>query len=239
MSILRHPITMPALCASFATGLIAWKVDSGPVAALFFGVLAGAVFAVVTKRHAITRLRKGIGARPAHVGEFPRLHNIVDGLCLTHGMEQPVLSVIDSVSGNALAMVGPQGAELVLTTGAVDHLGLVELESLVAHLLVRCREPGLRTETVRAGMGSMGILSGGANAIGRDRVLQTDFEGADLTRFPPGMQSALRALVGLGSAVNAPSTTGALWLLQPDGRTDAATSAHPPVVVRIDALGER
>ena len=237
MSILRHPTTSPAVLVALVVGLVVWLV-AGPVIGAVVVVVAAASFAALVGGRAATVVRKGVGARPANLGEFPRLHNTVDGLCLTHGIEPPALSVVDSSAGNALVLAGSVGTELVLTTGAVDHLGLVELESLVAHLLARCAEPDLRTETIRAGLGSLRALSGGRTGIGTGRVLRTDFAGADLTRFPPGMQDALRALVALGSAVMSPSGAEALWLLQPDGRTDDATADHPPVEVRINALGE-
>ena len=185
-------------------------------------------------------MRRSLSARPALVGEFPRLHNTVDGLCLTHGIEHPGLFVIDTPAGNAAALAGPNGASIVLTTGAVDRLGLVELEALVAHLLVRCADGHLRTETTAAAMGripgaSLGLAAG---SDGPDRMVRTDLHGADLTRFPPGMQSALRALAELGATVDVPSSTSRLWLLQPDGRTDIQTSIHPTVDLRVAALEE-
>ena len=238
MSLYRHPVALPGLIVGLVAGLVAWSAGGGPFVGVVALLVSATGFAWWMGRRAAGVVRRGIGARPALEGEFPRLHNTVDGLCLTHGIDPPVLSVVDSSAGNALAIAGPRGSELVLTTGAVDHLGLVELESLVAHLLSRCGDAGLRAQTIRAGLGPLRALSVAA-AAGYDLAVRTDFAGADLTRFPPGMQDALRALVALGSAVGAPPATGPLWLLQVDGRTEEATSDHPPVSARIDALGER
>ena len=118
--------------------------------------------------------------------------------------------------------------------------GLVELEALVAHLLARCADGQLRIETTAAAMGRIPGASLGltARSDGPDRVIRTDLHGADLTRFPPGMQSALRALAELGATVDVPSSTARLWLLQPDGRTDVQTSIHPTVDLRVAALEE-
>ena len=115
----------------------------------------------------------------------------------------------------------------------------IELEALVAHLLVRCGDDGLRTDTTKAFMGRLAgpRLVATANT-GPDRLMQVDFDGADLTRFPPGMQTALQALAELGTEVDAPRATSGLWLLQPDGRTDVGTASHPTVEVRVAALGE-
>ena len=212
-------------------------------AGLPIAVIAGAVIAIVFARvvsgRAVGVVMKSLGARPALVGEFPRLHNTVGGLCLTHGIEIPELFVIDTPAGNAAAMAGREGTSIVLTTGAADRLGLVELEALVAHLMVRCGDDGLSADTTKA---SMGRLAGprliGTTDAGPDRLIQFDFDGADLTRFPPGMQTALQALAELGTEVDAPGATSRLWLLQPDGRTDVSTTSHPTVEVRVDALGE-
>ncbi len=244
MSLLRHPILVPALLVGLCLTIVGSLIGVPLTVAVVIGVVVGVGMAAVVTRRAEGMLRRTIGARPARAGEFPRLHNTVDGLCLTHGIGRPDVFVLDSSAGNALAMAGRDGASIVLTTGAADRLTLVELEALVAHLLVRCADGGLRGETTAVALGRFPSLGRGgfgrsASGTGPDRMVRTDFDGADLTRFPPGMQEALRGLSELGAAVDAPAATARLWLLQPDGRTDVATADHPPVDVRIAALAER
>ena len=239
MSLLRHPVTVPAVIVGLCVAFVFWLVGLPAVVAAVVGIAFGWALATVASRRSVGALRRTIGARSAHAGEFPRLHNTVDGICLTHGIERPDLYVLDSSSGNALTMAGRDGVSIVLTTGAADRLSLVELEALVAHLLVRCADDGLRGETTAVALGRFLTLGGGTAGGGPDRMVQIDFDGAELTRFPPGMQEALRALSDLGAAVDAPASTARLWLLQPDGRTDVATSNHPSVDMRIAALAER
>jgi len=239
MSPLRSTLILPAVVAGSAAFLVVLILGPGLLVAVVAGVIVAAVFSRIVSGRAVGVVRRSLNARPALVGEFPRLHNTVDGLCLTHGIDPPELFVIDSSAGNAAAMAGRDGTSLVLTTGAADRLGLVELEALVAHLLVRCGDDALAPDTTTA---SMGRLAGprlvGAADAGPDRMMRVDFDGADLTRFPPGMQTALQALADLGTEVDAPRATSRLWLLQPDGRTDVATTSHPTVEVRVAALGE-
>jgi len=239
MSLLRSTVTLPAVVVGLAAFLVVSVLGAGLPIAVIAGAVIAIAFARVVSGRAVGVVMKSLGARPALVGEFPRLHNTVGGLCLTHGIEIPELFVIDSPAGNAAAMAGREGTSIVLTTGAADRLGLVELEALVAHLMVRCSDDGLGADTTKA---SMGRLAGprliGTTDAGPDRLIQVDFDGADLTRFPPGMQTALQALAGLGTEVDAPGATSRLWLLQPDGRTDVSTTSHPTVEVRVDALGE-
>ena len=239
MSPLRSTVTLPAVVVGLVTFLVVLIPGTGLPVAVVAGVIVASTFARVVSGRAVGVVRRSLNARPALVGEFPRLHNTVGGLCLTHGIDIPELFVIDSPAGNAAAMAGREGTSIVLTTGAADRLGLVELEALVAHLLVRCGDDGLRTDTTKAFMGRLAgpRLVATANT-GPDRLMQVDFDGADLTRFPPGMQTALQALAELGTEVDAPRATSGLWLLQPDGRTDVGTASHPTVEVRVAALGE-
>ena len=239
MSPLRSTVTLPAVVVGLATFLVVLIPGTGLPVAVVAGVIVASTFARVVSGRAVGVVRRSLNARPALVGEFPRLHNTVGGLCLTHGIDIPELFVIDSPAGNAAAMAGREGTSIVLTTGAADRLGLVELEALVAHLLVRCGDDGLRADTTKASMGRFAgpRLVATANT-GPDRLMQVDFDGADLTRFPPGMQTALQALAELGTEVDAPRATSGLWLLQPDGRTDVGTASHPTVEVRVAALGE-
>ena len=222
MSPLRSAVTLPAVVVGVVTLVVALLVGLGLPVAVAAGILLTVSFARVTGRRALRVLRRSLKARPALVGEFPRLHNTVGGLCLTHGIQPPELFVIDSPAGNAAAMAGPDGQSIVLTTGAADRLGLVELE------------------TTAAAMGRLaGIRLVAVASVGPDRVMQADLDGAEWTRFPPGMQTALRGLADLGTEVDASVSTSRLWLLQPDGRTDVQTTSHPTVEVRVAALGER
>lgn len=239
MLILRNPVIVLGLLVGVCIDVVFWQADAPfPVGLVVVVEIVVIVSWLLLERRAAGLLRRGLGARPALAGEFPRLHNTVEGLCLTHGINRPQLFVVDSLSGNALAMSGREGTSLVLTTGAADHLGLVELEALVAHLLVRCGDPALRGETARAALGRLALMTQNKVDLGPDRLFRIDFEGADLTRFPPGMQKALRALTDLGTAVDAPAASSRLWLLQTDGQISVATADHPPVAMRIDALGE-
>ena len=127
---------------------------------------------------------------------------------------------------------------LIVTTGAVDSLDLVGLEALVAHAVARCRDGDLADETAAALFGRVPVIGRLARRLGdRDRAMAADLAGAELTRYPPGMQHALTTLSSLGSTVEgAPTSTAHLWLLRPDG--EEATATHPPIDERVAALGE-
>ena len=242
MTIRPSPTVFLALLAGLAVGLVAMLVLGTGVLGLGGGVLCLVVAArlgVVAGRRSADRLLQVVGTRPASPQDYPRLHNAIDGLCLVQGIDPPPLHVVDVPTGNA-AVLGSPDPVLVFTAGALDALEVVELEGLVADLLVRATDGDLAAQT---GVAAFGGLPGSGRLRRRwvrpDRQVRFDLEAASVTRYPPGLQRALRSLAGLGSAVpSAPVASAHLWVLQPGGSPETATAAHPPVDLRLAALGE-
>ncbi|MBC8364737.1 MAG: hypothetical protein H8E59_07020 [Actinobacteria bacterium] len=234
------PTLTLALIAGLVVGLVATLALG--IYGLGVGVLcligAGWV-GVAADRGSAVRLLQAVGTRPASPDDHPRLHNTMDQLCLVQGIEPPSLHVVDVPTGNAAALGSPKPA-LIFTAGALDALEVVELEGLVADLLVRTTDSDLAAQT---GAAAHGYLPGSARMRRRwtrpDRQVRFDLEAASVTRYPPGLQRALRTLAGLGSAVpSAPAASAHLWVLQPGGSPEAPTPVHPSVELRLAALGE-
>jgi heat shock protein HtpX len=84
-------------------------------------------------------------------------------------------------------------------------------------------------------------------SVSRQREYLADAQGAMLTRYPPGLASALRK-IGAASAVpmrSANNATAHLWLNQPSriqgegiGTLERLFSTHPPIQERIRRLEE-
>jgi heat shock protein HtpX len=84
-------------------------------------------------------------------------------------------------------------------------------------------------------------------AVSRQREFLADAQGAMLTRYPPGLASALRK-IGAASAIpmrSANNATAHLWLNQPSrvqgegmGTLERLFSTHPPIEERIRRLEE-
>jgi heat shock protein HtpX len=84
-------------------------------------------------------------------------------------------------------------------------------------------------------------------AVSRQREFLADAQGALLTRYPPGLASALRK-IGAASGIpmhSANNATGHLWLNQPSrvqgegmGPLEKLFSTHPPIEERIRLLEE-
>jgi heat shock protein HtpX len=83
-------------------------------------------------------------------------------------------------------------------------------------------------------------------AVSRNREYLADAQGAMLTRYPPGLASALRKIAATPTAMHsANNATAHLWLSQPSrfqgersGPVERLFSTHPPLEERIRRLEE-
>ena len=217
-----------------------WLV--GAVASIVVGALA-VVGLRLTAWRLLVRLTRGSAPRGV---DQEILENVLEGLCVSHGIPTPDIRVIHSDSINALAAARtPAHSAIVITTGAVEQLERIELEGLLAHHLCRIRRGDAAFETL-AGvllawpLGAVGWLR--RLVMGRvlpaGRSLEADFEAVSLTRYPPGLLSALMTLSAQTSQVPSPTVAALhMWIDEPDWGTDD-TIRHPRLESRIAALNE-
>ncbi len=216
--------------------------------------LVAAIVAVVVAATCLAGLHFGAwklvlrltGSETPHGPAQEILSNVLEGLCVNHGIATPELRTIESRSVNALATARtPTRAAIVVTTGAVERLERIEMEGLLAHLLCRIRRGDAAFETL-AGvllawpLGAFGQLRGRImnRVLPEARSLEADFEAVSLTRYPPGLLSAL--IVVSNQDAEVPSTTAAalhMWVDEPDWGI-ADTIRRPRIETRIAALNE-
>ena len=124
-----------AIVVGVIVGLVAtWWIG------LVAGVLSGVIVAVILPKSAPAGLATVFAARPAPEPEFPRYHNLMEGLSISSGSVMPTLQVIDEARPN-LAVYGPPDEGVVIaTTGLLEQLDRVELEGVLAEALVRLME---------------------------------------------------------------------------------------------------
>jgi Zn-dependent protease with chaperone function len=195
-----------------------------PLVALVAFVVVTAVGAGWLWQSAPGTVLGALGASPSEMADRPRLHNLVDGLCATMGLERPTIAVVDSDVPNALA-VGrdPKSATLVVTSGLDRALTLVELEGVLAHELVHIK----RNDTVLSAVAVLVTVPWAAvrgtpvgidtvhGLVGRGREFSADRRASLIVRYPAGIGSALVTMTG--SPVD-----GAAWPPAP-GRAAALT----------------
>lgn len=220
-----------------------------PLAGLAGLVLAGGAWVLVVNSRvngALERVLAPLGATPLVEGSRPRLENLLDGLCVTGGVSRPSVVVIDTAAMNGLVAADRDGATLVLTTGLVDGLGRIELEGVIANLLGRQRDGSARYATLvtalhgSSGRGAKLLVAG----LGDQRSVRSDMAAVDMTRYPPGLISALVQMERVGTVVpGAPDRTIPLWLAPPLAGVDTvdaslAESTMQPLTLRIAVLEE-
>jgi len=270
-------------------------VGGGPVFIVVALVIAGGMSALSYWKSDAIALAVS-RARPASVEEYPRLHNIVEGLCIAGGLPKPRIYVVDDPSPNAFATGrNPKHAAVAVTTGLLDKMNRVELEGVLAHELSHIKNYDILVSTLavtlvgviaiaadvgvrflwfgmgrsrnnnndNGGGGALAILSilGFAllilspiiakamqASVSRRRETLADVSGIELTRYPPGLISALEKLRDDYTVVGSTShATAHLWIEQPlaldrrDGRMSRLNrlfDTHPPLEERIALLRE-
>lgn len=230
------------------------------------------------------------GARAVTPEEQPRLHNVVDGLCIAAGIPKPGVYVIPEQAPNAFATGrSPEHASIAVTEGLLGMMNRVELEGVIAHELSHVKNRDILFGTLVATLVGVVVLladwmrramfwggrrsSSGKGApvaavlfvvglvlsilapigaqlirfaVSRRREYLADADGALLTRYPPGLASALQKIGASANTMRvANNATAHLWLSQPSravgegvSRLERLFSTHPPIEERIRALQE-
>jgi len=174
-----------------------------------------------------------LGARNLGQREGERLRNTVESLTLQSGIDHPSLFVIDSEACN-LAAIGGKDPALVATSGLLESLDVMELEGVVAHGLTKLSAGAVTYETYAA---SAPMITGWQRDKARQwgsgdaGVLAYDITGVGLTRYPPGLRSALERIDGRSTDIAGGEALGAAWLVPPAGQ-------RVPLDHRIEVLWE-
>lgn len=90
-------------------------------------------------------VRAATHARPLERRENPRLYNIVENLCMTCGMDMPMVNVVDDPQLNAFASgIDKKSYTVTVTTGMLDLLTDEELAGVIGHELTHIRNHDTR-----------------------------------------------------------------------------------------------
>jgi heat shock protein HtpX len=100
-------------------------------------------------------------AQPATVEEYPRLHNIIEGLCIAGGLPKPRLYIVQDDAPNAFATGrDPKHAAIAVTTGLLGKMNRIELEAVLAHELSHVKNYDILVSTLAVTMvGAVALLS--------------------------------------------------------------------------------
>jgi heat shock protein HtpX len=224
------------------------------VGALVVGLVVGLVLGVAVALSAYYR-SGGIAlarshARVAPADAYQRYHNLVEGLCIAAGLPKPQLYVVDDPALNAFVTGrDPKHAAVAVTRGLLEALNRIELEGVLACELSHVRSYVTLLPTVAVVptilFGPIGAAVA-ARSMSPERDLQADASGVQLTRYPPGLSSALKKVQAAGGTVrHASRATAPMWLTSPFGapsgdgpNSGRAAEGRSPLDERIRILDE-
>ena len=240
--------------------LVVAALDPAPIPVLIALVLAvvAVLWGLVIARAGATAedtMLIDLGAVEIDPDASLRMHNVVEGLCLTMGLNKPRMWVVSSGIPLALVVAGSGSpGSLVFSDGLLGSLDRVESEALAAHMLVRLRSGDAETVSTalalwrvssRFGIGTLASLV--LSRLARvEAVHLVDSAACRITRYPPALVSVLGrfdAGIGQGDPTDVPDRVrrllGPLMVAEP-GSGDAFRSADLPSLepVRL-STGER
>ncbi len=198
---------LPAFVAGLVVGIVLAAIGLLLEGLCVFAAIAagGALLSWWRAPGAVVR---GFRAEKSDEEEHPRVHNLVEGLCATMGLPPPQIWLVDSPVPNAMAIGrDPRSASLVVTTGLDRTLSLVELEGVLAHELVHVKRHDTVVAALAVAVALPWALVRGQDAgaqlvhrlLGPGREFTADQRAASVVRYPPGIASALEAMVLAGS----------------------------------------
>ena len=236
----RSQMAVAAIGAIPAVAVFAVDALFGhPFIGLVMALAVGAVIAMWAWNSATLRAVAGLRSESADPEEHPRLHNLVDGLCATAGVAKPEVHIRTDDRPDACSLgVDAQRAHLIVTTALLEQLTRVELEAVLAHELAHIKQLDIAPATVLAGLGPTPVGPIVRAVVGQHppegdygAEPSADLEGVRLTRYPPGLISALEKVAA--SSASPPSAQGATaypWL--------SAEERPDELRFRIDVLRE-
>jgi heat shock protein HtpX len=138
--------------------LFGWLFDFG-IAGVVVALLIAAGMSFASYRFGDRIVLRASRARPATSEEYPRLHNIVEGLCIAAGIPKPAIYVIPEPAPNAFATGrDPEHSSIAVTEGLLAALNRVELEGVIAHELSHVKNRDILVGTLVATLVGVVVL---------------------------------------------------------------------------------
>ncbi len=221
--------TMTSVLAWFVLAM-AVGVSAGPVLlAVVIGV-GLTTTAYLSADRAVLSLSRAVPADPT---TYARLHNLIDGICLSAGLSKPSVFVIEDDAPNALTVGRSIGhASVAVTTGLLSTLDRMELEAVLAHELAHVRSADLPVAT-------LAITTVGLPTLVSDRLIQLKWWNGGRRGREDHAEGANPMFGALGTAllVFGPIIAPLIrWVVGPDRVTRAdlmavETTRYPPGLI--------
>jgi heat shock protein HtpX len=147
------------------------------------------------------------GSKGLTRADEPRLHGMLEALCISRGLAVPKLRIMESAAVNAFATgLDPQQYAITLTRGLLDALDEDEVEAVLAHELTHIRNDDVRMVVIAVVVA--GVISFVAELVFRGlRHVRLSDAGSRDTKRKGGGGAAL------GAILIALAALGAAWFL--------------------------
>lgn len=104
-----------------------------------------AIWFFIAWKFNVAMINAATGSKPLERKENKRIYNLVENLCIAHGMPMPKINVIEDNSLNAFASgINNRTYTVSLSRGIINRLNDDELEGVIAHELVHIRNRDVR-----------------------------------------------------------------------------------------------
>ncbi len=177
-----------------------WLFGAGPFGLILAAIVATGMtwFSYRSGDKLVLRVSR---AREVSHEQEPRLHNIVEGLCIAAGIPKPRVYVVEDPAPNAFATGrDPQHSSIAVTRGLLEKMNRVELEGVIGHELAHVKNRDTLVMAVAATL--LGIV-----VLVSDWTLRAMFWGGGRRRGGDGGgdgAAGLFALIGIVLAILMP-----------------------------------
>lgn len=151
------------LLIAFLSFIISFILDASMgVGFYFFFTIFGflsIIFAVISYYSSDKIVTSVSGAREVSKDEAPKLHNIIEELCLASGLPKPRIFVMQDSAINAFATGrDPEHSVVCFTTGCITRLTRGQLQGVAAHELAHIKNYDIRTMTIATVLVGIAVL---------------------------------------------------------------------------------
>jgi heat shock protein HtpX len=230
-----------ALVVFVITAIVGVPIPLAAVVGLVFGV----TLVLLLFHQADALVLKGLRVHQADVRTQPRVLNVLDGLCASHGFRKPAVVIVDDSARNACGFGRhAHHGTMALTSGLVESLDRMQLEAVLARELTALASKSRPAATTVVSLRRLLPRRMGDNLVrrvqGDEVAVREDFEAVRYTRYPPGLAAALATVEGGTSIVEGANRAARhLWLVDPTESTGEQGAGDGwPVNMRVAALRE-
>ncbi|MEM8707482.1 MAG: M48 family metalloprotease [Actinomycetota bacterium] len=227
----RALATLPAVPLGLILAVVL-AIVVHPVVGLLVGIAIGVAVFLLVLNGATASALSALNAAPLEDGAEPRLESLVESICASHGIAEPVLYIVESAAVDAAVVGRTDDTRLVVTRGMLTKLDRLEIEAVIARELSMFGN-GIQAATVLASP-LLGPLAGPLRdrLLDDRRLVRADFEAVGVTRYPPALAAAFEKAAD-AARITHNAKADHLWMV--GSGTD---SVQPDVRERVDALRE-